>query len=309
MLSVVIPHRNEEFLAFTVRRLRETVRVPMEIITVDDGSDQPYNIPPGVKAIRFEKPIGAQFARDRGIEAAQFETVLVIDAHMNFTDDDWAQKLVDYNRTNPTHVGCLIMRALAPERMEMQNGRGRYFGAHIIPFEERDGKAGHVADGRRILVDKWNKQKNVRAVGCILGGAYFLSRSWYRERLLSPWAELHGWGYLEANVSIPNYLLGGKNVCLDIEIGHMFRPNQPFPNMLANVLFNELYLAHVAIPDPEEREALIGRLELPDDEIVRHVTRLLDQSVARWYGRYLVENGRRTWSDYKREWMDPDREY
>ncbi len=309
MLSVVIPHRNETFLGFTVRRLQETVRVPLEIITVDDGSDQPYEIPRGVRHIRFAKPIGAQFARNTGIEAASFDTVLIIDAHMNFTDDDWAQKLVDYNRANPSHVGCPIMRSLTPERMEMEDARGRYYGAHIIPFDEREDEELHPADRRRILVDKWNKRKGVQQVGCVLGGAYFLSRRWYQERLLSPWAELRGWGYLEANISIPNYLLGGENVCLDIEIGHMFRPQQPFPNNLANVLYNELYLAHVVIPDVAEREALLGRLDLPDDPISREVQCQLDRSVARWYGRYLVENGSRTWEDYKKVWMDPDRIY
>lgn len=310
MLTVVIPYRNEEFLGFTVRRLQETIHIPYEIITVDDGSDQPIDIPTGTTNIRFEQPIGAQFARHTGIERAKYETVLVIDAHMNFTDDDWAQKLASYSQENPTHIGCTIMRGLAPERMEMKDSVGRYFGAHIIPFEERQENSGmHHVQIRRILVDKWNITRSCGEVGCVLGGAYFLNRNWYLKTLLAPWEELRGWGYLEANISIPNYLLGGKNVCLDIEIGHMFRPATPFQTKIANILYNELLLTYVVIPDKKERETLIGRLQLPDDEITRDVFRMLDQSISKWYGQYLVDKGERTWADYKAEWMNPDRVY
>ena len=310
MLSVVIPYRNEEYLGFTVRRLHETINIPCEIITIDDGSEQPVNIPPGTTNIRFNQPIGAQFARHTGIERAKYETVLVIDAHMNFTDDDWAKKLVNYSQENPTHIGCTIMRGLAPGRMAMKDAVGRYYGAHIIPFEEsQEDLSMHHVQTRRILVDKWNVTKTCGEVGCVLGGAYFLNRSWYLETLLAPWEELRGWGYLEANISIPNYLLGGKNVCLDIEVGHMFRQVTPFQTKVANILYNELLLAYVVIPDKKEREALIDRLQLPDDEITRDVFRMLDQSIAKWYRRYLVDKGQHTWTDYKAEWMNPDRVY
>ena len=78
MLSIIIPFRNENMLGFTVQRLYETVTVPFEIITVDDGSDIPVDVPPGVKEIHFQRPIGAQLARHMGIIEAKFETVLVI---------------------------------------------------------------------------------------------------------------------------------------------------------------------------------------------------------------------------------------
>lgn len=309
MLSVVVPYRNEALLAFTVQRLHETIRVPYEIITVDDGSDQPVEIPAGVKNIRIDESNGVDFARHIGIEAAQYDTVLVIDAHMNFWDDDWSERLVDYSVNNPTHVGCVITLGLESGRMEMERARGRYFGAHIIPAEITDESNVHYVFARRILVDKWNTVCQPGEVGSVLGGAYFMSRRWYLETLLSPWEELRGWGYSEANISIPNFLMGGKNVCLDVEMGHMFRHASPFPTHIHKVLFNELYLAHVVIPDPAERNELIGRLALPDDAVAQGAWELLEQSVHRWYGRYLVEKGKRTWEDYKDEWMDSSRTY
>jgi len=309
MLSVIVPYRNEEMLGFTVQRLHETIKIPYEIILVDDGSDAPGEIPPGVTNIRFEKPYGAQFARHKGIEAAQFDTVFIIDAHMNFWDDDWAERLVDYNKSNPTHVGCAITLGLEPGRMEMEKAQGRYMGAHVIPRETRDEPDLHYIHARRILVDRWNHRKGPGEVGCIMGGAYIMSRKWYLETLLSPWAELYSWGYLEGNISIPNYLLGGLNICLDIEVGHMFRPSSPFQAYIHAILFNELYLAHVVIPDEKERDELIAHLELPDDAITQEAWRLLDRSIHRYYRDYLIENGVRTWEEYKTEWMDPEREY
>jgi glycosyltransferase involved in cell wall biosynthesis len=309
MLSVVVPYRNEEMLAFTIQRLHETIRVPYEIITVDDGSDQPVEIPAGVKNIRLDESTGVDFARHTGIEAARYDTVLIIDAHMNFWDDDWSERLVDYCAGHPTHVGCVVTLGLEPGRLEMEEARGRYVGAHIIPAEIVDDPGLHYVFARRILVDKWNKRSEPGEVGSVLGGAYFLNRRWYLESLHSPWEELRGWGFSEANISLPNFLMGGKNVCLDIEMGHMFRHASPFPTHIHRVLFNELYLAHVVIPDKEERRKLIAQLALPDDEVARAAQSLLDSSIHPWYGRYLVEKGKRTWQEYKDEWMNPDRVY
>jgi glycosyltransferase involved in cell wall biosynthesis len=309
MLSVVVPFRNEEMLAFTVQRLHETIRIPYEIITIDDGSDQPVQIPAGVKNIRIEESMGVDFARHTGIEAAQYDTVLVIDAHMNFWDDDWSERLVDYSVNNPTDVGCVITLGLEYDRLEMEQARGRYFGAHIIPAEIVDENTLHYVFARRILVDKWNTICKAGEVGSVLGGAYFMSRRWYLETLLSPWEELRGWGFSEANISIPNFLMGGKNVCLDIEMGHMFRHSSPFPTHIHTVLFNELYLAHVVIPDEAERNELIAQLALPDDIVAQGAWELLNMSIHSWYGRYLMEKGKRTWEEYKSMWMDPNREY
>ena len=309
MLSIIVPYRDEEMLGFTVQRLHETIDIPYEILLVDDGSDNPGEIPPGVTNIRFKQPYGAQFARNTGIEAAKFDTVLVIDAHMNFWNNDWAKRLVDYNLSNPNHVGCVITLGLEPDRMEMEKAQGRYFGAHVLPKETRDEPDLHYVFARRILSHRWNHRAESGEVGCILGGAYFMSRKWYLETLLSPWAELHGWGYLESNISIPNYLLGGVNICFDIEIGHMFRSATPFQAYIHKVLFNELYLAHIVIPDEKERNELIAHLALPDDPVTQAAWQMLDRSIHRYYRNYLVENGKRTWEDYKAEWMDPNREY
>lgn len=309
MLSVVVPYRNEDMLDFTVRRLHETVCVPYEIITVDDGSDMPVDIPSGVRHIRFHQPLGAQLARHTGIEAARYDTVLVMDAHMNFRDDDWASRLVDYSLANPTHVGCVRTLLLERDRMDMDDGGGPYCGAHIVDAELREDPQLHYVTARRVLVDKWNTSRTTGEVGCVLGGAYFMSRQWYLETLLAPWAELRGWGVLEANISIPNYLLGGKNVCIDVEIGHMFREGSPFQTQLHKLLFNELYLIHVVVPDEQERTAMIAQLALPDDHLTREAWRLLHGSIHSWYRQYLMENGVRTWQDYKTEWMAPDRTY
>ena len=214
-----------------------------------------------------------------------------------------------YNVANPTHVGCVKTLQLQRDRMNMESGRGPYYGAHIVATEVREDPRLHYVNARRVLVDKWNRRRATGEVGCVLGGAYFMSRRWYLETLLAPWAELRGWGFLEANISIPNFLLGGKNVCIDVEIGHMFREASPFQTDVHKLLFNELYLVHVVVPEERERNALIAALALPDDQVTRKAWQLLHESIQSWYRRYLVESGARPWHDYKAEWMDPDQEY
>ena len=136
-----------------------------------------------------------------------------------------------------------------------------------------------------------------------------MNRGWYLDRLQAPWSELKGWGLLESNISLPNYLLGGTNVCLDIEIGHMFRKNSPFQTDLHNLLFNELYLIHTVVPDQIERELLVAKLALPNDQITRTAWAMLRRSICAWYRQYLFEEGTRTWDDYKTDWMDPCKVY
>jgi hypothetical protein len=52
------------------------------------------------------------------------------------------------------------------------------------------------------------------------------------------------------------------------------------------------------------RNALLAKLELPDDPVAHAAWDLLNRSLHRWYGRYLVEKGIRTWDEYKSTWMD-----
>ena len=144
-------------------------------------------------------------------------------------------------------------------------------------------------------------------MGCLRGGAYFLSRRWYLDTLLGLWEELRGWGPSEGILSIANYMLGGKNVCVDVEIGRVFRPATSYSTAVSEALYNELFFAHVIVPDGPERQAFLAQTASADEIVTRTAWDLLDRSIHQWYGKYLMEKGRRTWADYQAEWMAPYR--
>jgi glycosyltransferase involved in cell wall biosynthesis len=308
MLSVVIPYRNEEMLDFTIKRLRATIRVPHEIIAVDDGSYPGPQLPAGVRNLRLHESMGVDVARNLGIRAAKYETVFVIDAHMNFWDNDWSEQLLDYGRQNPTHIACLITVGLTPDQMDMAQAEQRYAGAHLIEKDVLTDAGLQQYARRRILPDKWNSICRPGDIGSVLGGAYLLNRTWYLEELRAPWRYLHGWGWSEAIISIINFLMGGKNILLNIEIGHMFRGQSPYAIPYRSVLFNQYFLAHVVIPDEVERTQLLNHLQL-DYSTQNYLSETLSKTDYLAYRNYILEQGQRTWAMYKAEWMDQQRTY
>jgi glycosyltransferase involved in cell wall biosynthesis len=308
MLSIVIPYRNEEMLAFTVSRLQATVTVPYEIITVDDGSDKEIEVPDSTRHLRLHQPMGVDIARNIGIRAARYDTVLVIDAHMNFWDDDWAARLVEYNLNFPTHIACTVSVRLTPEQMEMSEAEGHQWGAYLTPTKVTYDPGLHPAMRRSIFVPHWNESETLGEIGCILGGAYLLSRRWYIDVLHAPWQYLRGWGSSEPLISVVNYMMDGQNVCLDLEIGHMYRSGRydlvPYISQMHNILYNQLFMAFVFVADEVERKRLIAHLELHRHPASQQAWQQLERSDYESYRDYLAANGSRNWTDYKLEWID-----
>lgn len=309
MLSVVIPYRNEDMLGFTLHRLRDTIKVEYEAICVDDGSNRYIRIPdPPRNTVQISnpEPIGNCFSRDRGIHLAKYDIVLVIDAHMNFWPNDWSEVMVQHIIDNPTHIGCPYSLQLAPDRMDMEDATGRYRGAHLVVKDvDSSGR-------RRILPCIWNAHIDEPGpIGCVLGGAYIFRKDWYIERLQSPWKHLRGWGHSEPTLSLINYLMGGENVLLDAEIGHMYRTggDAPYASRVYNLTFNQLFLANVVVWDEDDILEMIEHMHLSNgaDDAAAMLT--LERSSYRQYKRYLRDNAPRSWWDYKREWMNPERNY
>ena len=313
-LSVVMPCRNEAMCEFTVRRLLETRQgVDLDIIVVEDGSDRKYVFPDApagssVTMIRLPQPIGLCYCRDLGIEAAKNDAVLVLDAHSNFWDDDgYAEYLVDHAHTHTNHIGCAISVQLRENEMDMEPARGRYWGARVILFDKcRTGRY-------TIFPSKWDGSAKTLAVAgqageiqSILGGAYLLNRAWYFQ-IGRPWRYLRGWGTSEQNISIPNWLMGGMNVLLPVEIGHMYRTGDydsvPYKTFFADIYYNQIRLASV-LPVPDElRDRLIAHVyrnnigKGDDMRIAAHTEACPVQGYAD-----LLTAGPRSWAEYAERW-------
>ena len=242
-LSVILTNRNEAMCVFTCKRILESATCPVQVIVVDDGSTRALrDMPAEVLMIEQPEPIGLAYCRDVGMLAAKHEACLVLDAHMNFHDDDWAPYCRDFAIDNPRALGCAVSVHLdsdpgntPAQQMDMVHrwtvvnqgrekeprGRSKYYGARI---ELRDPKY------FRPFPCKWNgRYQDLIADGTpgtiqtILWGAYVLNRQWYIDGLKRPWELNRGWGTSEQTISIPNWLCGGESMLLPVEIGHQYR--------------------------------------------------------------------------------------
>jgi glycosyltransferase involved in cell wall biosynthesis len=85
-LSIVIPSRNEEFLARTVQDILRTIEGETEVIVVLDGADSMYPLPQDkrVRVLAFEESIGQRAATNRAVEMSEAKYIMKVDAHCAF---------------------------------------------------------------------------------------------------------------------------------------------------------------------------------------------------------------------------------
>lgn len=102
-LSVLIPTRNEIWLAKTIEDILKNSQAETEIIAVCDGAwpDPPVNDHPRVNLIYHSEPIGQRAATNEAARLSQAKFVMKCDAHCAF-DKDFDTKLMtdcDYDWT------------------------------------------------------------------------------------------------------------------------------------------------------------------------------------------------------------------
>ncbi len=95
-LSVVIPSRNEMFLAGTVENILKNKRANTEIIVVLDGAwaDRPIRQHPDVNIIHVPKAIGQRAATNLGVKLSKAKYVMKIDAHCTW-DEGYDKKMIE----------------------------------------------------------------------------------------------------------------------------------------------------------------------------------------------------------------------
>lgn len=96
MLSILIPARNEEFLARTIQDILENIELDTEIIVVMDGQ---WNEPPvpqhdRVNIIKTGKVVGQRAATNLACRLSKAKYVMKVDAHCAF-DKGFDRKLVE----------------------------------------------------------------------------------------------------------------------------------------------------------------------------------------------------------------------
>ncbi len=84
MLSIVIPSRNELFLAKTVDDIFAKAKGEFEVVVILDENDQPLTPRPGLRVIKKEGKPGLRSAINQGIKASTGKFIMKCDAHCMF---------------------------------------------------------------------------------------------------------------------------------------------------------------------------------------------------------------------------------
>jgi hypothetical protein len=283
------------------------------VIVVNDGGEDPRLVAdPRVKLIHLPSSLGNCPARDIGIMQATTDAVLVVDAHCNWhADDHWADRIETHVRDHRTDIACCITGQLRPEEMRMDQVSGRYYACRLRPF-------GWYSCGRwgawqptwdaGDLPQRLATTGEAQEVACCMGGAYALSREWYINGLHRPWARARGWGCSEQAMCLPNWFVGGRNVILPIEIGHMFRTGRynivPYRTRLSHIYFNEIRLSRT-LPLQAEFAARCEawtRRNAMAPEVRAELDVLLEADTTFAHREVLERESTRTWDEYVSKW-------
>ena len=255
-LSILIPARNEEFLAKTIEDILESTRANTEIIVVCDGNwpNPPIKDYPNVTLIHHSQSIGQRAATNEAAKLSKAKFIMKCDAHCSFA------KGFDVSLMEDCEYDWTIipqMRNLHVFDWECKNCNHRFYQG---PYPEQCKKCKGV-DFERVIVWKprnhtrncfmrfdeelhfqyWREyKKRPEAKGDLvetmsfIGACFLMHKDRYWE--LDGLDENHGsWGQMGTEIACKSWLSGGKLICSKKTwFAHMFRTQKgfsfPYPN-------------------------------------------------------------------------------
>jgi glycosyltransferase involved in cell wall biosynthesis len=242
LLSVLIPARNEQFLAQTITNVIENARGDTEVIAVCDGCwpDPPVADHPRVTIIHYTEAIGQRAATNAAARLSQAQFLMKLDAHCA-VDEGFDVKLAA--KCEPDWTVIPRMYNLHAFDWVCANGHRRYQGP-AGPCETCQGETHQEIVWKPRLArrtdfarfDKtlhfqyWRAYKDrPEARGDIadtmtsVGAAWFMSRERFWQ--LGGMDEAHGsWGQFGVEMACKAWLSGGRHVVNKTTwFAHMFR--------------------------------------------------------------------------------------
>lgn len=251
-LTVIIPFLNEkEEVGNTVRSIRATVGDQVDIIVINDQSNDGYNyrkdiLPFHVTYVYNKERKGVAASRDYGVNLCKTPYFILLDAHMRFYDTWWVDRIVSMLEQDDRCLLCCQTRLLVKNQkgeIVVKEKRSRTFGA-CIQFDKNSYIPGVIWN----YIEK-NKNERTQEIAAVLGAGYAAStRYWKYLRGLEG---LRYYGSDEAFISLKVWLEGGKCLLLkDLEIGHLYRNNAPYKRYNEEEVFNSLYISYLLFPSP-----------------------------------------------------------
>jgi len=219
-LSVIMTIRGDEpKAAQTAINARDAAGCPVEVVAVYDGTEPDSDLPVD-QILAHRNPRGIGPSRHKGIMAAKYAVVLLVDAHMDF-EPGYGKVILEHFRKRSNYKDVTCGRCI-PSMLDLSpmSGERGYTGARFsLKSEETGGE-------KWCLSGKWSAQDEGE-IGCVFGACYGFRRAWYKE-IGEPLNLLRGWFGDEEYLSISSWLAGGRVVLLDYWTSHLFRDKPSF---------------------------------------------------------------------------------
>lgn len=248
-LSIIITCLDDHDLWNTINSIENTAGGKAEIIVVDDGSKTvPNHDTPYVRVLRNSSRCGVGPSRTIGVHYATGDYVMIIDSHMRFKPG-WYEEVMRRVESRPKTIHCAVCAGLDSKHMDVNNPKGRYYGARFELFGPDPNRAGSY----RILEGTWNKEPPAddAELSCLMGACYVMPKQWFLH--LDALRYLRSWGCDEQMLSLKCWLAGGDiRLMKPVEVGHVFlqgdeRP--PYKTPVGHIAYNKLFLRHTLLPE------------------------------------------------------------
>lgn len=253
-LTVVMPFLNEgEEVGRTVRSIRETAGDSVDILVLNDDSDDGYDYEAdlaglGVTYLRNRHRLGAALAKERGARLARTPYFMLLDAHMRFYEPGWADYVADELDRDSQRLLC--SKSISLQKDEQ---------GHVAPSSDTCSPQGAYLmflSQKNVPAIDWNNYEErlptcaENQIPCVLGAGYATSKSyWQKIRGLEG---LVHYGCEEAYISIKAWKEGGGCYLLPrLAIGHIYRKAFPYKVHSFLYLYNYLAISELLFPTSE----------------------------------------------------------
>jgi len=250
-LSILIPSRNEEFLAKTIKNILENIKADTEIIAVCDGewADPPIKDHPRVRLIYHSESIGQRAAVNEAAKLSNAKFVMKLDAHCS-VDKGFDVKLMEDCEYDWTVIPRMYNLHAFDWKCN-KCGNQTYQGADPTSCEKCD----NTKDFEKVII--WQRRKSRRsdfarfdnnmkfqywrAYGkrpeakediadtmSSIGACFFMHRERFFD--LGGLDEEHGsWGQFGTEIACKSQLSGGRHMAnKKTWFAHMFRTGKGF---------------------------------------------------------------------------------
>jgi hypothetical protein len=255
-LSILIPARNEQFLAKTIEDILEHIAGDTEIIAVLDGyrPDPPLVEHPRLRLVYYPDSIGQRAATNQAARLSDAKFIMKCDAHCSFANGFDVALMADceYDWTLVPHMrnlhafdwqcrGCGKRTYQGPEPEVCQECGATEFEMVMVWKPRNHTRNYFMRFDSDLHFQYWRAyKKRPEAKGelvetmSLLGACWLMHRNRYWE--LGMLDERHGsWGQMGTEIACKTWLSGGRLMCSKKTwFAHMFRTQKgfsfPYPN-------------------------------------------------------------------------------